>query len=399
VWFFFGTNIAYGEEALNFLENIPFSKTFVVTDKVLVDLGVVKILTDRLDQIGKQYEIFTEVQPDPHEDDIMKGKEACIAYAPDLIIGIGGGSVIDSAKAIWAMYEYPEYGIDDFHPFNPDFYNLSKKAKIVCIPTTSGTGAEVSWGIVVSRLDKDHWVKLEQAHKGLCPDYAILDPVFAAGMPPRLTAATGFDAIAHCFESITSGWKNEYSDAFALKAGELLFKYLPLAYEDGNNMEARDMMHQAANIVGLSYGNSQAHIGHSLGHSLGAVFHTTHGEAVGLFLPYILQYNLNDPNEANQTAQILGKFAKQLGWAKWTDDDKESAIVILNKVKELQKKVKVPMKIQDTGILKEDFDKQIDLMVDLCLQSGCTTMSPRVPGVEDFKKLYQYAYEGKSIDF
>jgi len=399
MWFYFGTNVAYGEEALNFLENIPFSKTFIVTDKVLVDLGVVKILTDRLDQIGKKYEIFTEVQPDPHEEDIMKGKEACIAYAPDLIIGVGGGSVIDSAKAIWGMYEYPEFTIDDFHPFNPDLYNLAKKAKMLAIPTTSGTGAEATWAIVVSRLDKGIWIKLEQAHKGIVPNYSILDPVFVASMPKNLTAATGFDALAHSLESITSGWKNDYSDAMALKAVELIFKYLPIAYEDGKNMEARDMMHQAANIAGLSFGNSQAHIGHALGHCLGAVFHTAHGNAVGLFLPYILQYNMNDPDEANETIPILGKFAKQLGLAKWADDDKEAAKLVINEVKELQKKVDLPMKLEDVGISKEDFDKQVDTIVDLCLQSGCTTMSPRVPGVDDFKKILQYAYEGKDIDF
>jgi len=399
MWFFFGTNVAYGEEALNFLENIPFRKCFIVTDKVLQDLGVVKLLTDRLAQIGKQFEIFTEVQPDPHEEDIMKGKEACIAYEPDLIIGLGGGSVMDSAKAIWGMYEYPEYTIDDFHPFNPDFYNLGKKAKMLCVPTTSGTGAEATWAIVVSRLDNGTWIKLEQAHKGLVPNYAILDPIFAATMPPKLTAATAFDALAHSLESITSGWKNEYSDALALKAIELIFKYLPEAYTDGKNMVARDMMHQAANIAGLSFGNSQAHIGHALGHCLGAVFHTAHGNAVGLFLSYILQYNLNDPNEANQTKQILGKLAKQLGWAKWTDDDAQASKIVIDKVKELQKKVDLPNKLKDVGVGKEDFDKQVGKIVDLCLQSGCTTMSPRVPGVEDFKKILQYAFEGKDIDF
>ncbi len=399
MWFFFGTNVAYGEEALNFLENIPFSKAFIVTDKVLVDLGVIKILTDRLDQINRTYEIFTEVQPDPHEDDIMKGKEVCIKYGPDLIIGLGGGSVMDSAKAIWGMYEYPEYTIDDFHPFNQDLYNLGKKAKLLCIPTTSGTGAEATWAIVVSRLDKGIWIKLEQAHKGIVPNYAILDPIFAMGMPPKLTIATGFDALAHSLESITSGWKNEYSDALALKAVELIFKYLPIAYKDGKNMQARDMMHQAANIAGLSFGNSQAHIGHALGHCLGAVFHTPHGNAVGLFLPYVLQYNLNDPNEANRATQILGKFAKQLGWAKWADNDKPSAKIVINKIKELQKIVDFPMNLKQIGIPKDKFDENLDIIVDLCLQSGCTTMSPRVPGVEDFKKILQYAYEGKDIDF
>jgi acetaldehyde dehydrogenase/alcohol dehydrogenase len=399
MWFFFSSNLAYGEEALNFLENIPGKKCFIVTDKVLEELGIVKILTDRLDKLGKEYEIFTDVKSDPHEDDIMKGKEECIAYKPDIVIGLGGGSAMDSAKAIYAMYEYPEYKIDDFHPWNPDFYDLGKKAKMVCIPTTSGTGAETTWAIVVSRLQDDVWIKLEQAHKGIVPDYAILDPIFTLEMPKKLTAATGFDALAHSLEGITSGWKNEFSDALALKAVELIFNYLPIAYEDGSNFEARDMMHQAAAIAGQSFGNSQAHIGHALGHSLAAIYHTHHGEAVGLFLPYVLQYNINDPNEANKSADILGKFAKQLGWAKWDNDNKEAANIVIEKVKELQNKVNLSTTIKDLGISREDLGNNTEKIVELCLQSGCTTMSSRVPGVEDFTKLLQYAYDGLDVDF
>lgn len=400
MWFFCCPSIiAYGEEALNFLENIPGEKVFIISDKVLNELGIVKILTDRLDRIGRKYDVFTDVQPDPHEDDILRGKDACIAYSPDLIMALGGGSVMDSAKAIWAMYEYPEYTIDDIHPFNADLYKLGNKAKLVCLPTTSGTGAETTWAVVVSRLEKDIWIKLEQAHKGIVPTYAILDPIFPAGMPAKLTAATAFDALAHSLEGVTSGWKNEFSDALALKAVELIFKHLPTAYDDGKNFQARDMIHQAATIAGLSFGNSQAHIGHSLGHCLGAVFHTPHGNAVGLFLTYILQYNLNDSDEKNESTRILSKFAKQMGWANWIDEDKVAANKVIERVKELQKYVNLPRTIQGLGISKEDLDKNIDKIVDLCLQSGCTTMSPRVPGIEDFKKLLQYSFEGKDIDF
>lgn len=399
MWFFFSCNAAYGEDALDFMENIPGKKCFIVTDKVLDEIGVVDILTQSLKKLGKEYEVFTEVQPDPHEEDILKGKEACITYEPDIVIGLGGGSSMDSAKAIYAMYEYPEYTIDDFHPWNPDFYNLGKKAKLVCIPTTSGTGAETTWAIVVSRLENDVWIKLEQAHKGIVPDYAILDPVFPMKMPKKLTAATGFDALAHSLEGITSGWRNEFSDALALKAVELIFKYLPIAYEDGENYNARDMMHQAATIAGMSFGNSQAHIGHSLGHSLGAVFHTPHGGAVGLFLPYVLQYNINYESEDNITIDILGRFAKQLGWTKWEEENEKAANIVVEKVKELQTKVNLASNLKDTGISKKDLDNKIDKIVKLCLESGCTTMSPRVPGVDDFKKLLEYAYEGKDIDF
>jgi acetaldehyde dehydrogenase/alcohol dehydrogenase len=399
MWFFFSANIAYGDEALNFLENIPGSKCFIVTDKILEEIGIVKILTDRLDSLGRQYEIYADVKPDPHEEDILKGKEVCIAYGPDLIIALGGGSVMDSGKSIWAMYEYPEYGIDDIHPFNPDFYNLGKKAKMLCIPTTSGTGAECTWAVVVSRKEDDGWIKLEQAHKGIVPQYAILDPVFPAKMPPKLTAATAFDALAHSLESICSGWKNEFSDPLGLKAVELIFKYLPDAYDDGTNMEARNFMHQAATISGLCFGNSQAHIGHSLGHTVGAVFHIPHGNAVGLFLPYVIQFCINNPDENDDAVQILGKFAKQLGWAKWDDDDKQAANNIVKKVQELQKRVNLPQALKDLGVSKEDLDNNMDTLIKLCLQSACTSMCPRSTSAEDFKRIFEYSFEGKDIDF
>ena len=399
MWYFFSPNIIYGEDALDFFENVPGEKCFIVTDKNLVDLGLVKILTDKLDKFGKKSEIFSDVKPDPHEEDILAGKAKCVEFAPDIIIGLGGGSVMDTAKAIWPMYEYPNYGVDDFHPFNMDLYNLGRKAKLVAIPTTSGTGAEATWAVVISRLENDVWIKLEQAHKGLVPTYSIVDPIFAKGMPKSLTADTGFDALAHSLEGIVSVWRNEFSDAMLLKAVELIFKYLPIACKDPSNMEARDYMAQAATMAGLGFGNSQAHLGHAMGHSWGAVFHTPHGKAVGVFLPYITQYCLNNPDENDQTIPILSKLAKQLGWAKWGDDDKKSANLVVEKTIALQKEVGLPTKLADVGISKEDLEKNMDLLINLCFQSACTTMSPRSPDKATYTKLFTHAYEGKAIDF
>lgn len=399
MWYFFSPNIIYGEDALDFFENIPGEKCFIVTDKNLEDLGYVKILTDKLDKFGKKYEIFSDVKPDPHEEDIIIGKEKCIEYGPDLIIGLGGGSVMDTAKGIWPLYEYPNYGVDDFHPFNIDLYNLGKKAKLIAVPTTSGTGAEVTWAVVISRLEKDVWIKLEQAHKGLVPTYSIVDPIFPTGMPKGLTADTGFDALAHSLEGIVSVWRNEFSDAMLLKAIELIFKYLPIACKDPSNFEARDYMHQAATMAGLGFGNSQAHLGHAMGHSWGAVFHTPHGKAVGTFLPYITQYCLNNQDEKDQTIAILSKLSKQLGWAKWADDDKKSANLVVDKVKALQKEVGFPIKLADVGVSKEDLEKNMDLLISLCFQSACTTMAPRSPNKATYTKLFTSAYDGKDIDF
>jgi len=398
MWYFFGPNIIYGEDALDFMENIPGEKAFIVSDKVLDELGYIKILTDKLDELGRKYEIFTDVVPDPREEDIMNASKKCIEYSPDLVIGLGGGSVIDTAKACYAIYEYPEYTIDDLHPFQPDLYNI-KKSKLVAIPTTSGTGAETTMAVVVSRLEDDVWKKYEQAHKGMIPHFAIVDPVFPSGMPSRLTAETGFDALAHSIESLTGTWRNEFSDAMTLKAIELIYKYLPIAVKDGKNQEARDMMHQAATMAGLSFGNSQAHIGHSMGHALGAIFHTTHGQAVGLYLPYILQFCLNNPDESNDTVKRVARLVKQLGWAKWDEEDKKAANVMVSKIKELAKEVNLPIAAKELNIPKEDYEKNIDGMIQLCFESAISTCSPRSANGDAFRKIFLKAYEGQDVEF
>ena len=398
MWYFFSPNIIYGEDALDFIENISGEKAFIITDENLNKLGHVKILTDKLEQVGKKFEIFTEVVPDPREEDVINASKKCIEYAPDLIIALGGGSVMDTAKACYAIYEYPEFTIDDLHPFQPALYNI-KKAKLVAIPTTSGTGAETTMAVVVSRFEDNIWKKYEQAHKGMIPQFAIVDPAFALGMPPKLTADTGFDALAHSIEGLISNWKNEFSDAMSLKAVELIFKYLPIAVKDGKNFEARDLMHQAATMAGLAFGNSQANIGHSMGHSLGAIFHTPHGQAVGLYLPYILQFCLNNPDEKDDTVKRVAKFVKQLGWAKWDDDDKQAANVLVTKIKELAKEINLPLKVKDLGISKEEYEKNVDMLIRLCFESAISAMSPRSTGGEDFSKMFLYAYEGKDIDF
>ncbi|MFX1274361.1 MAG: iron-containing alcohol dehydrogenase [Promethearchaeota archaeon] len=398
MWYFFSPNIIYGEDALDFIENIPGEKIFIISDKILEKLGYIKILTDKLDQFGRKYEIFTDVVPDPHEDDILKASKKCIEFAPNMIVGLGGGSVLDTAKACYALYEYPDFTIDDLHPFQPALYNM-KKSILVGIPTTSGTGAETTMAVVVSRLQNDVWIKLEQAHKGMIPRYAIVDPIFSTGMPPKLTAETGFDALAHSIEGLIGTWKNEFSDAMSLKAVELIFKYLPVAVKDGQNQEARDYMHQAATIAGLAFGNSQANIGHSMGHSLGAVFHIAHGQSVGMYLPYILKFCLNNPDEKDDTVQRVAKFVKQLGWAQWTDDDKIAANVLVTKIKELAKEINLPLKVQELGISKEEYEKNLDLLVQLCFESAIAAMSPRSASGDDFRKMFMYAYEGKDIDF
>ena len=217
-------------------------------------------------------------------------------------------------------------------------------------------------------------------------------------MPPKLTVDTAFDALAHAIEAIGSLWKNEFSNGLALKAIEMIFKYLPEAYENGDNQEARDYLHQAATISGLAFGNGQVHIGHTLGHSWGSLFHVPHGKSVGVVMNYVTEYILNDPN-SDEAVKLYAKLAKQLGWVEWTEDDKKAAFKVVEKLKELAKKVDFPLSLKETGVSKEDFEKNLDNLVNLCYQDASSVLTPRSTGGDEFKKLFQYAYEGKDIDF
>ena len=402
MWYFYSPSVIYGEDALDFFFNIHGEKCFIVTDKIVEELGLLKILTNKLDELGKKYEIFDEVVPDPRESGVVKSKQKCAIYQPDIIIALGGGSVIDTAKATWALYELPQYSIDEL-ALNPDLFkiNTGKKAKFVAIPTTSGTGADVSLGIVISRYEEDQnvWRKMEIPHSGLIPTFTIVDPVFPMKMPSELTASTGFDALAHSLENIISVWRNDVSDALTLKAVENIFKYLPIVYKDGNNKEGRDKMHLAATMAGLAFSNSMAHIGHSLGHSWGSIFHVPHGQCVGVFLPYVLQYCMNDPNQGDKSVEILGKMAKQLGWAKWEDDSKKAAYTLIDKIFELQKQISFPKSLKQLGIHRNELENNLDILVSLCFQSPVCTASPRSPNTEEWRKLFIYSFEGKNIDF
>jgi len=399
MWYFYSPNIIYGEDSLDFIENIKGNKCYIITDKNIEELGYLKTLTEKLEKFGKEFQVFNDVIPDPREEGVLKAREQCIVYSPDLIIALGGGSVIDTAKTAWVLYEFPKLNIGDIHLFRSDLYETGKKAKFIAIPTTSGTGSEATNGTIISRLEDDIWKKFIYAHRGITPTYAIVDPIFPSGMPQQLTVDTAFDALSHAIEGMVSNWKNEFSNGMGLKAIELIFKYLPIVYKDGNNMEARDYLHQAATMAGLTFSNSQVHIGHGMGHSWGAVFHTHHGRTVGILLPYISQFCLNNPDKDDDTLKIYSKIAKQLGWAKWDDYDKKAAFKAVYKIKELQKKVDFPSKLQDLGVSKADFENNIEMLVACCFQDATSVMTPRSITDEYYRKIYYYAYEGKDIDF
>ncbi|MFX1569554.1 MAG: iron-containing alcohol dehydrogenase [Promethearchaeota archaeon] len=399
MWYFYSPNIIYGEDSLDFIENISGNKCFIVTDEQIEKLGYLKILTEKIEKFGKSFQIFNNVLPDPHEEIVLEAREKCISYEPDLIIALGGGSVIDTGKAVWALFEFPDYILDDVHTFDPQLYEMGKKAKFIAIPTTSGTGSEATNASIISRLDDNIWKKYIFAHKGLTPTYAIVDPIFPSGMPLELTIDTALDALSHAIEGMISNWRNEFSNGIGLKAIELIFKYLPLVYKDGRNKEARDYLHQAATMAGLAFSNSQVHIGHGMGHGWGAVFHTPHGKSVGVLLPYVTQFCLNNPDKDDKTIEIYAKMSKQLGWSKWDDVDKNAAFVVIDKIRELQKLLGFPTKLKDLGVSKEDLENNLEMLVMCCFQDATSVMTPRSITDEYYRKLYYYAYEGKDVDF
>ncbi len=399
MWYFYSPNIIYGENSLDFLKDIKGTKCYIVTDKIIEELGYLKILTDKLDKFKKEYKVFNEVIPDPREDGVLKAKEECLSYSPELIIALGGGSVIDTAKTAWVLYEFPELNIGDIHLFNTDLYETGKKSKFIAIPTTSGTGSEASNGTIISKFEDEVWKKFIYAHRGITPTYAIVDPIFPKGMPSNLTVDTAFDALSHAIEGMVSNWKNEFSNAMGLKAIELIFKYLPIAYNDRENIEARDYLHQAATMAGLAFSNSQVHIGHGMGHSWGAIFHTPHGRIVGILLPYISQFCLNNPDTSDNTLEIYEKIAKQMGWARWADDNKRAAFKAVDKIKELQKAVEFPTSLKDLRVSKKEFEENLDLLITCCFQDATAVMTPRSITDEYFRKIYNYAFNGKDIDF
>ncbi|MHC1591099.1 MAG: iron-containing alcohol dehydrogenase [Candidatus Helarchaeales archaeon] len=395
-WFFGSPLVCFGQGALEFLQDIPGKKVFIVTDPGIVKLKILDILTDKLKKYKKKFKVFDQVEPDPREETVLKGVEACNEFKPDLIIALGGGSSIDTAKAILFLYEKPDLSLDEVHPFNK--YEFSK-AKLLAIPTTSGTGAETTWAVVITRrLDDGTDFKLELANRALVPSYAIIDPIFTKTLPPTITASTAFDALAHAWEGSISIFKNDFSDGLAIKAIDLIRKYLPRAVKDGSDMEAREKLHNAATIAGLSFGNSNIMMGHSLGHAIGAVFHKPHGLAVGVILPYILQFTMNDP-ENDEPAKTLAEMAKMLGIAEWSDDDMTAASKVISDIHELMKKVNFPTNLDDMGISAGDLEKNMEQVISKTLDSISVSQSPRAANVEQYRKILMNAQQGKNIDF
>jgi len=387
MWYFNSPRIVFGEDALCHLSELDGQRAFIVTDPNIARLGFVERVQEHLAEAGIESTVFAEVEPNPCLETAQRCAAAMATYQPDWIIGLGGGSSIDAAKAAWLLYERPDVDPAGINPF--DHFGLRAKARLVAIPTTSGTGAEVTIATVLT--DTEEQRKLGLASYEIMPDVAIVDPSLVMGLPPHVTADTGMDALTHAIEGYTSSYHNDYCDGLCLKAIQLVFTYLPRAYANGSDSEARERLHNAATIAGLGFGNSMAALAHAMGHSLGAVFHTPHGRAVGLLLPYTITFTANGgASRYADIAQFLRLPAR---------DEAEAAAELVAAIQELQRALQQPVSLRELQITPEAFEQALPHLVANAESDTSLVMSVRVPSSQELERLFRYAYGGQPVDF
>jgi len=387
MWYFSSPQVVFGPEALIHLSTLQGQRALIVTDQTIVGLGFAGKVAEQLQFAGIAHHVFAEVEPEPSLQTVQRGAQAMLDYAPDWIIGLGGGSVMDAAKAMWVLYEHPEMHPEEINPIVP--LSLRQKARLITIPTTSGTGAEATWAIVLT--DTEVQRKLGLGSRENMADIAIIDPGLAAAMPPRLTASTGMDALTHAIEGYTSTWCNDFCDGLCLQAARLTLRWLPKAYADGNDLEARERMHNAACIAGLGFGNSMAGLAHAMGHSLGAAFHLPHGRCVGLFLPYTIEFVVRGGGTRYaEIAHFLDLPAST---------EIEAAASLVAAIRQLARSIGEPLNLQEAGISGEELAARMPRLVDYTANDTQMAFSARSPSNQEIQRLFEYAWAGKSIDF
>ena len=388
MWYFKSPEVVFGEDALSHLHHIVGSRAFIVTDVTLKKLGVAGRIEAILQEAGFATEPFAEVEPEPSLQTVRRGAALATAFAPDWIVALGGGSPMDAAKAIWAMYERPDMDAVDINPM----VNLNLvKAKMLAIPTTSGTGSEATWAIVLT--DTEERRKFSTGSRELVPTLAIVDPSLTQSLPARITADTGLDALTHAIEGYVASWHNDFTDGLCLKAVELVFAYLERAYREGEtDMEAREKMGVAATIAGLGFGNANLGLAHAMGHSFGALFKKPHGRAVALFLPYITEFTVN------AGLGRYGDIAQFVGLTNGRDEEAGGRLLV-DSIRNLQRAVGQPMCIADFGVSPAEFEESLELLCDHAEMDTQYFTAPRLPEREELERLFQYAYNGRAVDF
>lgn len=385
-------------------------KAFIVTDAFLYQNGNTKPITAKLDEMGIQHTTFFDVAPDPTLACAKAGAEQMNAFQPDCIIALGGGSAMDAAKIMWVLYEHPEADFMDMAMRFVDirkriytFPKMGEKAYFIAIPTSAGTGSEVTPFAVIT--DEKTGVKYPLADYELLPDMAIIDADFHMTAPKGLTAASGIDAVTHALEAYASMLATDYTDGLALRALKIIFEYLPRAYDNGqNDIEAREKMANAATLAGMAFANAFLGVCHSMAHKLGAFHHLPHGVANALMIDEVLRYN------AAETPVKMGTFSQYdhphtlARYAEVADylgikgkNDSEKLNNFIKALDELKAKVGIKPTIQDYVTDEKDFLARLDEMTEQAFDDQCTGANPRYPLMSEIKQMYLNAYYGKSF--
>lgn len=382
-------------------------RAFIVTDRFLFNSGVVDTITKVLDEIGIDHQVFFDVKPDPTIATIKQAMEIVKPYEPDVIIALGGGSPMDAGKIVWLLYEQPDTNFADISMRFMDIRkricqipDLGKKATMVCIPTTSGTGSEVTPFSIIT--DEQTHYKYAIADYALTPNMAIVDPNFVDGMPKGLTAASGIDALVHSLEAYVSCMATNFTNSNALEATKLVFKYLARSYNEGaNDPIAREKMHYAATIAGMSFANAFLGLCHSMAHKLGAMYSIPHGVANALLIRQIIKFNAVDkptkqaifPQYKFPNAKTkYGQIADELNLGGKNDDEKVE--LLIKAVDELMTEINLPKSIREFGVKEDEFKANLDVLVERAFDDQCTGANPRYPLMSEIKQIFLNAYEG-----
>ena len=383
-------------------------KAFIVTDTFLYKSGFTKAITDQLDAMGIRHTTFFNVAPDPTLACAKEGAKAMAEFEPDTIIAIGGGSAMDAGKIMWTMYEHPEVDFQDLAMRFMDirkrvyrFPHMGDKAYFIAIPTTAGTGSEVTPFAVIT--DESTGTKYPLADYELLPKMSIIDADLMMNIPKGLTSASGIDALTHALEAIASMLATEYTNGIALEAIKNIFKYLPRAYEiGGHDAEAREGMANASTMAGMAFANAFLGVCHSMAHKLGSYHHLPHGVANALMIDEVIRYNANDnpvkmgtfpQYKYPQCTKRYADVATALGLKGDTDAEKVEALI--EAIDELKEKVGLPKTIKDAGVDEEKFLTTLDQMVEDAFDDQCTGANPRYPLMSEIKQMYLNAYYGK----
>lgn len=383
-------------------------RCFIVTDSYLFDNGYVDRITGVLEEMNIDCECFHQVKPDPTLSTIDEGVRILRAFAPDVIIGLGGGSPMDAAKIMWLLYEHPEVSFEglalrfmDIQKRIYSFPNIGKKAMMVAIPTTSGTGSEVTPFSVVT--DDRTGMKYPIADYSLTPSMAIVDAQLVSEMPPSLTAASGIDALTHALEAFASIMASDYTNGIALEAIRILFKYLPTAYEQGGtDVRSREKVHNASTMAGMAFANAFLGVCHSMAHKLGAAFHIPHGVANAFMISEVIRFNATD-NPVKQAAFPQYEYPTAISrYARIADylsaggkNDLQKVDRLIGLIEDLKGRLGIPATIREYGIDEKSFLEALDGLSEQAFDDQCTGANPRYPLISEIRQMYLDAYYGR----